>query len=285
MKWYADNSELNGIKEAEIPDILLFGGLIVPPESEGKLQAQIEAIKTRYGGHSFAPVKWNLKDLKKLYHGKDRAPVYDRLLETCRDWRREVFSCLAQSDCVLLVCCIEGYSPRRRTLRERKNELTRYTFSNGLMRYGLHAKENKPLRAQVVLDWPDKGQTSVFDEEYASAYARGKSADGSVEYSCGKLSRLSFSDAVFFTKMQHSVLLQVADLVVGATREFLECCLEKKSWGQGVDCLRITRDRFRGSPDRIVGRGLVVSTGNSCLRRRTGEGIRNLLFAEPAPAP
>ena len=71
MKWYADNSELTGIEGAEIPDILLFGGLIVPAESESQLQAQIEEIKRRYGGHSYAPVTWNLKDVKKLYHGKD----------------------------------------------------------------------------------------------------------------------------------------------------------------------------------------------------------------------
>ena len=45
MKWYADNSELNGIKYAEIPDILLFGGVIVGADAEAYLQSEIEKIK------------------------------------------------------------------------------------------------------------------------------------------------------------------------------------------------------------------------------------------------
>jgi len=29
MRWYGDNSELNGIWKAEIPDVLLFGGIAI----------------------------------------------------------------------------------------------------------------------------------------------------------------------------------------------------------------------------------------------------------------
>jgi len=279
MKWYADNSELNGIKEAEIPDILLFGGLILSPETEQSIRTQVEAIKLRHAGLARAPIKWNLKDLRELYKSQNKLEIYNRLMQTSREWRAEIFAVLAASDCVLLVACIEGYSSKRTVLKERKDELTRFIFTNGLMRYGLHVRDAKPPLAQVILDWPDKGNSKPFDSEYAYAYSRGKTADKSVTYQCGKLSNLSFADSVMFTNMHHSTLLQVADLVVGATREFLECCLEKKSGGQGIDCLKVAQSRFRGAPSQIVGRGIVVPSGNSSLLSRTKKGVKELLNA------
>ncbi len=48
MKWFADNSELNGIKETQIPDILMFGGIAVPANIEHELRSRIEDIKGRY---------------------------------------------------------------------------------------------------------------------------------------------------------------------------------------------------------------------------------------------
>jgi hypothetical protein len=147
------------------------------------------------------------------------------------------------------------------------------------MRYGLHVRDEKPLAAHVILDWPDKGISTPFDSEYACAYGRGKTTDGSVTYKCGKLSSLGFADSVMFTNMHHSTLLQVADLVVGATREFLECCLEKKQGGQGLDCLQLIRERFRGAPGEIVGRGLIIPSGNAKLLATAKKGVKELLYA------
>lgn len=279
MKWYADNSELSGIKGAEIPDILLFGGLIVSPETENYVKAEVEKIKRRYSGHARAPVKWNLKDLRELYKTQAKELLYDRLMKTSRNWREEIFRCLADCHAVLLVACIEGYSSRRAVLKERKEELTRFIFTNALMRYGLHVRDEKPDVAYVVLDWPDKGISKPFDSEYAYAYRRGKTADGRITYQCGKLSSLGFSDSVLFTNMHHSTLLQVADLVVGATREFLECCLEKRKAGVGLDCIKLVREKFRGAPNQIVGRGLVIPSGNATLLARAKRGVRELLYA------
>lgn len=124
---------------------------------------------------------------------------------------------------------------------------------------------------------PDKGNSKPFDSEYARAYSRGSTTDGNVTYQCGRLSDLAFADSVMFTTMHHSTMLQVADLVVGATREFLECCLGKKEGGQGIDCLKLARSRLRGAPDNIVGRGIVVPSGNNNLLSRTRKGVRDML--------
>ena len=279
VKWYADNSELHGIKEAAIPDILLFGGLIVTAETEEHIRAEVEKLKLRHCGYARAPIKWNLKDLRGLYNAQGQTQIYESLSESSREWRKEVFACLAGTDCAFLISCIEGYSASRGVLKDKKTELSRFIFTNGLMRYGLHAREERPVRAQVVLDWPDKGDAKPFDSEYAWAYSHGRTADGSVTYQCGKLANLGFADCVLFASMHHSTLLQVADLLVGATREFIECCLGKKESGQGVDCLRIAASRFRGAPGSILGRGIVVPSGNVELLARVRKGVKETLHA------
>lgn len=276
LKWYADNSELNGIKGAEIPDILLFGGLIVDQDTEQAIKSKVEKIKKHYG-HPRAPVKWNMKDLRDLYKREGMLPLYEQLMKGSREWRKEIFECLSITECALLVACIECYSCRRKVLKERKDELTRYIFTNGLMRFGLHVRDLKPGVAQIILDWPDKGIARPFDSEYSSAYSRGKTIDNAVGYQCGKLSSLNFVDSVLFTNMLHSTMLQVADLIVGATREFIECCIGKKYGGQGLDCLKLIRGQFRGAPENIIGRGIVVPSGNSEFLAAVKKGVKCLL--------
>lgn len=278
VTWYADNSELGGIKNAEIADILIFGGIILGSEVAQQLQGEVEDIKERHVGHRRAPIKWNMKDLRDLYKAQQQVALYERLMETTREWRRDIFSTLAKYECALLVACIEGYSAKRTVLKERKDELSRYVFANGLMRFGLHVRDVEAESAVVVMDWPDKGAPRPFDSEYAHAYMKGQTADGRVRYGCGRLEALGFVDSVMYTNAHHSTLLQIADLVVGATREFLECCLEKKPGGQGLDCLKTARARFRGAPDRIVGRGIVVPSGNNDLLARAQRGVKELLY-------
>lgn len=279
LRWYADNSELNGVKGAEIPDILLFGGLMLSPETEKSLRQQIEEMKKHYsGGNSRAPVKWNLKDLRPRYEKLGILSQYDSLMASSKEWRPAIFSILSKSDCMFLVACIEGYSPKRQVLKDNRDGLTRYVFTNGLMRFGLHVSETKPDWAGVVLDWPDGGQSLPFDSEYAHAFNGGKVSDGKVSYQCGPLNNLGFADSVMYTNSLHSTLLQAADLVVGASREFVECCIGKRTGGLGLDCLRIARDRFRGAPKNILGWGLVLSSGNDAMKKKIRVELPGLLY-------
>lgn len=77
MRWYADNSELNGIREAEIPDILLFGGYTVTDEQEINIRESIENIREKNFGSRRAPVKWNFKDLKDIYEKQGKQSFMD----------------------------------------------------------------------------------------------------------------------------------------------------------------------------------------------------------------
>lgn len=129
------------------------------------------------------------------------------------------------------------------------------------------------MNAQVVLDWPDKGESEPFALEYQAAYTRGKTADGSVNYFCGPLNSLGFLDSVMYTTMTDCTLLQVADLLVGATRELVDCALEKRSDSFGLDMARLVKEKYYGFPSNIFGRGINVPSGN--IRFRTS--IRDFL--------
>ena len=279
MKWFADNSELNGIKEAEIPDILLMGGIAVPASIEHDLRSKIESIKGQYADPR-APIKWNMRDLNSLYTSIDKHDLYTQLLKSSREWRREIFTALSKYDIIIIIACIEAYSTDRSKIKEIKQELSGHSFSNGLMRFGLLVRDMEPNHAQVILDWPDRNISTPFDEEYGSAYSYGCTKNRSAYYLSGKLADLLFMDSVTFTNMHYSTHLQVADLVVGATREVIECCLGKKESGQGVDCAQIVRDRFYGAPKKIVGHGISISTGNKSFRQAVNENLYGLLYSE-----
>lgn len=275
MRWYADNSELSGIREAEIPDILLFGGIAVAPNAEAPLRQAIELVKGKYG-HSRAPVKWNFKDLKTLYEKQNKTALYEQLRDSSKQWREEIFQAANAFDFTIIVACVESYSVKRENIKDNKVGLTQYVFSNGLMRLALHAQEIKPDRVQVILDWPDKGNSKPFDSEYASAFSRGSTADGSVTYYSGPLSNLNFLDSATFTNMHHNTLLQFADLVVGAVRELIECAYGKKKDAFGVDVLKVVSQHFRGAPDHIYGRGISVPSGNAKLRTAVQAYVKKL---------
>ena len=276
MRWYADNSELNGIKGAEIPDILIFGGVAVPPDDEKPLRAAIESVKSKFG-LARAPIKWNFKDLKAVYKNQGEKDLYEKLLASSQEWRSEIFSTVSNHNFCIIVACVEAHSIKRNVITNVKDDITRFVFNNGLMRFAIHVEETRPLRAEVILDWPDKGQSKPFDVEYDSAYKKGVTCDG-IRYHSGQLEQLGFLDSSVYTNMKYSTLLQFADLVVGATREFVECALGKKKHGFGVDMLRLVRGCFRGYPQHIVGRGISVASNNPGFKVGITNAVQKLLI-------
>jgi hypothetical protein len=279
MLWYADNSELKGLRPAEIPDMLLFGGIIVPAASEAKFRANVEAVKANYYD-ARAPIKWNFKDLKRTYEAHGISQHYEPMLEKSKEWRREVFEVLAASDCTIIVSVVQSHSIKKDVIKDVRPDLVRYAFSNCLMRVGLHAQEKKPIRCQAILDWPENGDSTPFDQEYASAYREGRTPDRAVTYRSGALRDLAFADSVGYANMRHTTLLQVADLVVGATREFLECALKKREASLGLALCKLVAPRFRGyERGRVFGYG-ITGAGEDGFRAQLREFVdSNLALA------
>ncbi|MEM9360843.1 MAG: DUF3800 domain-containing protein [Pseudomonadota bacterium] len=276
MQWYADNSELTGLRGASIPDMLLFGGIAVPADQEAELRNAIESVKERYS-HKRAPIKWNLKDLKALYIKQGMESLYEELLSSSKEWRMDIARVARSFDFNVIVSVIESHSVEKSIIKQRKPDLARYAFTNGLMRYALHVQETAPDRANIVLDWPDRGDSNPFDSEYASAYNDGRTREGHVGYNSGPLDKLKFLDCVSYVNMRHSTLLQFADLVVGATRELIECSIDKKSSGLGVDFAKEISRNYRGYPDQIIGRGISLASSSSGFKSSVYEFVNREL--------
>ncbi|GGX76889.1 hypothetical protein GCM10007160_00040 [Litchfieldella qijiaojingensis] len=266
MRWYADNSELNGVRGSTIPDILMFGGVVVNQNDEASLRQSIENVKAKYG-HPRAPVKWNFKDLRSLYKKQGLGTLYEGLLKTSKAWRSEIARESLAFDYRIVVSVIEGHSIVKKTLTGCKPNLVRYAFSNGLMRFALHVQDERPNYAQVILDWPDRGDSKPFDLEYRAAYNEGKTGERHVVYHSGPLNALGFDDCAAYVNMHHSTLLQFADMVLGANREVIECAIGKKPSGFGVDFCKEIRAKYRGYPASIVGRGISLASGRHDFRK------------------
>lgn len=275
--WFADDCKVTSGRGSEIPDLMFFGGLIIDALLVESLRQQIEAAK---GGRY--PVKWNMKALRRFYQdNKGLAEKFAELLKTSLSWRSQIFDILSQNKIIVLVACIEHYSKKRQIQVQKRRQLCRYNFANALMRFGLLVNELKPASAIVVADWPEGADPSPFAEEYASAFNWGVTSEKHVAYLCGPLCKLHFHDSIMFTKSLHCTLLQCADLVVGATADFVQACLGMSGREFGVECIRKIWNKFRGGhdPTQVLGRGLIISSGNVKLKEAIQDGIKTFLCA------
>ena len=283
MRWWADDADFQSDSDIGTPDVFVFGGIIVPDGCQVELEKNVRAIKAKYG-HERAPIKWNFKDAHRFYGTNDASQkILDSMHKNVANWRSEIFEALAVSQVKILVTAIEAYSADKDKVIAVRNDCSKRAFANGLMRYAMHAREQSE-NADVVIDWPAGDDRTPFNEEYSSAFIFGKNTDGQA-YSAGPLHKLPMADSVFFSSTRYSCMLQIADLVVGANRDFLRACLLKKDYGPGFAMIKKIRDRYRGAPHYISGRGLNVSSGNGNFRHLVGQAVAYDLFDRPRPRP
>ncbi|MBX3654249.1 MAG: DUF3800 domain-containing protein [Ramlibacter sp.] len=282
MRFWADDSDFYSDTEQGTPDVFVFGGLIVSTEEEQQIAKAFRCIKGKYG-HERAPVKWNLKDMEHYYGDSDKSKsIYEQMRRKTSDWRADVFDMLASTKAVLLVTAIEAYSDDKGLVLSHRDALARQAFANALMRFALHVDEHKPVHAEMVIDWPASNDRKPFNDEYHSAYRYGKNCDGQ-EYTAGKLHELPMADAVFFSTTRHSCMLQLADLVVGSTRDFMKACLTGAAYGPGFQMVKKVRERYRGAPGRVMSRGMNVSTGNKEFRKKLTDAVFHDIWDKPRP--
>lgn len=276
MRWYADNSELMGYRDATIPDIVLFGGVAVPDKEIAPMTRAIEDAKAKYWA-ARAPIKWNMRDLRKHYERHDLAKQHGVLLSNSEALRTDIFAATEAFDYSIIVACIESYQTTREGIKQVRPNLASYVFSNGLMRFSMHAKASGAKAPLIVLDWPDGGDATPFTTEYASAFNLGHTAGRAVPYLSGPLRHLGFCDSVLFTTMLNSTLLQFADLIVGASREAVECAIGRRNPGLGVQLMKRVKHKLYGAPNKVFGRGINVASGNAQLSARVEAFIKNEL--------
>lgn len=280
MRWYGDNTELNGIWNTTIPDILVFGGFLIRKEEIPRLLGIIETNKLKYASEPNFPIKYNLRDLKHWFKRAGREALYSNLLNESQNWRRALIEQSLSIDYKIIVSCVNFYSTEAKKIKLNKDNVARYTFANALQRVALLISECGANACEVFLDWPDKGRHTPYTQEYRSAFLNGHSySTPSIQYFSGPLKLLGFSCSPYFAQMEESPLLQFSDLIMGATRDFIDFCLDRKTHGHfGVELVKLLVPKYRGYPGRIIGRGIVVAPSNSALRNLLFNGMYSLRY-------
>ncbi|MFW6129979.1 MAG: hypothetical protein ACOC56_02270 [Atribacterota bacterium] len=87
-------------------------------------------------------------------------------LAESKEWRIQIFREASDIDFTIIIALIKAYSKKRETIIEKKKRLTRYVFSNALMRVGHHTRDVNASSIELILDWPEQNiPIYIFDEE------------------------------------------------------------------------------------------------------------------------
>lgn len=270
--WYADDSNLKSDKKVHVPNIFLFGGILIEQEESKKLIDLLKEIKGRYTFPDL-PIKYNLKDLKDKYKEFGREDEFKRLLHESMEWREELFRKSLDIDYQIVIAAVENFQTDRRKQKEIKEDIRRYVFTNAMMRISYEIKLRGYGYTQFILDWPADGNSKPFNSEFYYAYNRGKSRDGGDYYS-GPLKHIGIHDSLLFTNMNHSNCLQFADLIIGAARDFLDCILDGRDHSNGKYLTEIILPKYRGYPNKILEYGLNVSSRNERFKNSLKEKFK-----------
>ncbi|MEL7834678.1 DUF3800 domain-containing protein [Fodinibius sp. Rm-B-1B1-1] len=270
--WFADHTDFRSKKGNRIPDIFILGGIVISKESLDQVSEIFRNIKSDYT-HPNMPVKWNFRDLEDKYKEFGLEDDYQALLKNSKDWRKDIFSQLADTEYKIVLSCIENFQ-KKKDLDQVKYDLLRYSFSNALMRVGYCAYDTSSF--SIILDWPDSHNPKPFNREFYYAYNKGQSVDG-VPYYCGNLKELGFNDSVYFANMNHSIGLQLSDLVIGAFRDGIKSFRDDHYENIGIDTTKIYLEKLNGfKKDALMSRGVLVSKSNENFEECVAEFLKFL---------
>ncbi len=276
MRWYVDDSDLSESQKHSTPNIQIFGGILLPRESEDELRQKVECIKGNYGNPR-TPIKWNFKDYKKLLENNKQIHDYDSFKNNMDEIRRKIFEALSIVENLrIIVSVFRSSNEDRNTLQNQKVNFIKMSFTNGLMRFGKEAQDKKAIHPEVIMDWPTGDNRDPFNEVYRHAYSEGKDPLSGRSYLCGPLEKLNFTDSILFTTMRHSTLLQLADLVVGVTRAFLNKNVLKELHSKEEELMKILLPKFRGFP-KPIGRGISINSNEKKLKTDVDTALSPLL--------
>lgn len=265
IKCYLDHTELNIDGETKSNNTFIMGGLLIKREEEIKLCALMKEIKGRYI-HPDLPIKYNMKDLKSKYDEHNHTNEFKVLLAESAKWRKELFERAIAIDFKIVIGVVQNLQTHKPSQKEIKSELLGYAFVDILMRLGKELQYKKLEHIQVISDWPESNDPKPFNFNYYYGFSRGTTPKGTGYY-CGKLQDIGFHDTVLFASMNHSNMLQFADLIIGAARDFLTTHFDDREYSIGKELTEIILPKFRGFPNNI-NYGISVSSNNQELKKR-----------------
>ncbi len=254
-RFYLDDNQFTFTEKLRSREIYIIGGFSVDFQKERELEQEITAVKQRYGFEKRHPVKWNIKDLKKYYAEKNEEQFFDNLMKASDKIRFELLDILSMERFNIAVFV----SAIVRLKRKDKPAISyQRCLTNLLQRLAMNVGITDDCHA-VFLDF-FKEDSSEIAACYSDGFHFGKDPEGN-PYTAGSLAAKGFSQCLYFGKTIFNQFLQLADLVTGCSKDFVECCLRKKDFGRVCKFFPLVMPRLWKEPgtDRPFRRGLVIA--------------------------
>lgn len=208
------------------------------------------------------PFKYNIKDVEEVYRKFDKNTDFEKIKAESSAWRKRIIQESLNFNYRIFISCIENLQADKKDQKEIKRDLSSFLFANTLMRVGIYSSEMKLDYVQCILDWPEGNDSRPFDKEYYYAYNRGTNSDGQ-KYFCGSLKELHFDQTLYYARCHHSNMLQLADIIMGSTRDWMETELQKREYSIGKELTALFFPKLYGYPQKVLGYGLNVSSRNN----------------------
>jgi hypothetical protein len=113
---------------------------------------------------------------------------------------------------------------------------------------------------------PDKDPTP-FNRGYYNLFHYGKTSANVVSH-CGPLEKVGFSHSLVFTSCNHSPMLQLVDLAIGAVRDHIECQSQGRKSSVGTEVVNVFYNHFRNLNGVVPRYGVTAATGNEALAEK-----------------
>jgi hypothetical protein len=281
IHYTADLSELTSDYQIPRPDVFISAGFALEEAGLTSLTGDVEELKRQLTGYDCCPVKWNMKDLQRSLELHGIAPDFLDPAQIGDALRSGMLSALARRTPSIFLSVLTSHSAQGSTIRRVRPSLVRYSFANLLQRFGLHKQAADPgAPALLTLDWPESNDRHPFVREYFAAWRDGVTGRGLLgsRYFCGPLRALGFHSGLHFGVTDIDLSLQLADLIVGCSRRFLDFAVGHATIQDfGVQCFsQLVPCLPKGPTGTPIGYGIAISPRTSPLVTRIQNALAQL---------
>jgi len=241
--FYLDDNQFSFTENLRSREVYIIGGFSVGfDKEERELEQQITAVKQKFGLEKGHPVKWNLRDLKKHYDEKGEDELFRNLMDRSDEIRSDLLGILSKEDLGISAFVSAIVRLKR---RDKPGISYQRCLTNLLQRLAMNVDSTDQYHS-VFLDF-FKEDSSEIAACYSNGFHFGRDPEGN-SYMAGSLAEKGFSQCLYFGKTIYNPFLQLADLVTGCSKDFIECCLRKKEFGRVCKFFPIVMNRLWKDP-------------------------------------
>ena len=208
---------------SRIFQVFLLAGYAIRQEHLHPLLAGMEQVKNSVGLQLRHPVKYNLRDsgVTEYFEQRGEAALLASAITQADPLRLGLLNLLKKYNAKTFACVLGGLG------FVGKREYYTWAAANLLQRIGWLANPTAVHPDLLVcLDWPMQKVGKAYFEVYHTPWHDGRSLEGH-PFSCGTLRhRKAFPDIVVSSTI-YNPYLQLADIVTGATMDFVNWTLTK----------------------------------------------------------